>query len=239
MSDHHNIEDFFGEDRHSDAFETSEVKREPVNGDVVNIVAAQLKDAERQARKKPRITGKPFQQFICMSVWYQYQSVTIDRFYDSDWNRNICDYLIQSGNMTAWGEAKTTSTSMPFHDANNPKKSKFKQQPLLLAKSIRCKSAGTRDSNMIGVLVEFKRKGVPFAVWWVDIDDVLYLEKTLDKKSFNTHDLHELYLTALTHNTYPVSLYKPPRARKFYLDIKLMMAGNEIDPATVQLEESK
>ncbi len=225
---------------YSDTVVTDEIRKaataQYITG--VNPLESQLKDAERQASRPITVRGKPFEHLVCRSANYQRESVDIERFHDSDLNRNICDYLIQCENgMTAWVEVKTTSTSMPFHQ-QKPIVSKFKQQPLLLAKSIRCKTAGTRDKNMIGVLVEFKRKGIPYAVWWVDIDDISWLQDNLGKKSFNVRDLEAMYMVMETMNSFPLRMYKPARARKDYIDIKLMMNGNAIDGTTVQLEEA-
>ncbi len=269
MSSHKHFDDIFGDDKYSDTIDTKKEMLSQVDGMLSQIegnadqwdgrivgthdaietgesmLESQLRNAEKQANRPLQIRGKPFEQFIVSSVRYQSDSVTIERFNDTEYNRNVCDYLVQHKNgMTCWMEAKTTSTSMTFHQKKaiskngNVVKSKFPQQPRLLIKSIRSKSAGTRRKNMIGALVQFKRNGVPFETWWCDIDDIYELQRIVfPKKSFNTDDLHDYYVQAETCNTYQVQLCRPKGARKDYLDIAGMMNGNTIDGSTVQLED--
>ena len=152
---------------------------------------------------------------------------------------NLCDYIAYDGTTICWLEAKSTGTSLSFGDTIEVRQSKRKynrgkrqkdkqkinyggmrQKEALFAKSERLKLQN-HSGVMVGFLVEFKRLKKVSSVWWIDIDDALYLEEALDKKSFNEADcksLTEMFLSS------PIKLrtWIPERARKPRLDIKHM-----------------
>ena len=184
--------------------------------------------------------GKKFEKFIEESTLLQ--DIDITRLKDAGFqgsaqagkrftSKNLCDFILFDGSVMCYLEAKSTGTSLSFGDSievqlakrkakksNTIKYGGIRQKLDLFNKSERLKKQQKRNNVMVGLLIEFKRKNITSSYWWLDIDDILTMEKNIDKKSFNEKDCADLGF-----NSRQLETWKPVRAKKARLDIENMI----------------